>query len=174
MRSVGIDYLSIERFGSDGPKTHLAILGANGVIMEGLDLTTRRSRPRIYPRISPPQNPRPRRRPRPRRPHYRRLDIADDGHYPTPFPAPHSERSEESGVQKAREAHLSESLSHGEANKNYSPAPIATLWVSAPDAFGRLMLSTPFLNSDVPLAASTAPGRMRRRISDPLYRSRST
>ena len=39
VRSVGIDYLSIERFGSDGPKTHLAILGANGVIMEGLDLT---------------------------------------------------------------------------------------------------------------------------------------
>lgn len=39
VRSVGIDYLSIERFGGDGPRTHLAILGANGVIMEGLDLT---------------------------------------------------------------------------------------------------------------------------------------
>lgn len=39
VRSVGIDYLSIERFGSEGPRAHLAILGANGVIMEGLDLT---------------------------------------------------------------------------------------------------------------------------------------
>ena len=39
IKSVGIDYLSIEKFGGDGPKTHLAILGANGVIMEGLDLS---------------------------------------------------------------------------------------------------------------------------------------
>ena len=39
VRSVGIDYLSIERFGGDTPGAHLAILGANGVIMEGLDLS---------------------------------------------------------------------------------------------------------------------------------------
>ena len=39
IKSVGIDYLSIEKFGGDGPKTHLAILGVNGVIMEGLDLS---------------------------------------------------------------------------------------------------------------------------------------
>ena len=39
IRSIGIDYLSIERFGGDSPAATLAILGANGVIMEGLDLT---------------------------------------------------------------------------------------------------------------------------------------
>lgn len=39
IRSIGIDYLSIERFGGDGPSAQLAILNANGIIMEGLDLT---------------------------------------------------------------------------------------------------------------------------------------
>ena len=39
IRSVGIDYLAIEQFGGEGPQAHLPILGANGVIMEGLDLT---------------------------------------------------------------------------------------------------------------------------------------
>ncbi len=39
IRSIGIDYLSIERFGGDAPLATLAILNANGVIMEGLDLT---------------------------------------------------------------------------------------------------------------------------------------
>lgn len=37
--SVGIDYLSIEKFGSKSPDTHLALLGAGIVIIEGLDLS---------------------------------------------------------------------------------------------------------------------------------------
>lgn len=36
---VGIDYLSIQRFG-DGPETHEILLGAGIVVVEGLDLST--------------------------------------------------------------------------------------------------------------------------------------
>ena len=35
---VGIDYLSIQRF-TDGPETHQILLGANVVVIEGLDLS---------------------------------------------------------------------------------------------------------------------------------------
>lgn len=38
MRLVGIDYLSVERFDFDEPTTHLTLLGANVVIVEGLAL----------------------------------------------------------------------------------------------------------------------------------------
>lgn len=37
IRLVGVDYLSIQRFG-DGPETHQILLGANVVILEGLNL----------------------------------------------------------------------------------------------------------------------------------------
>ncbi len=36
---VGIDYLSIEKFNFDKPTTHWTLLGANVVIVEGLDLS---------------------------------------------------------------------------------------------------------------------------------------
>jgi arylformamidase len=36
---VGIDYLSIEKFNFEQPTTHWTLLGANVVIVEGLDLT---------------------------------------------------------------------------------------------------------------------------------------
>ena len=36
---VGIDYLSVERFGFDKPTTHWALLGNNVVVVEGLDLS---------------------------------------------------------------------------------------------------------------------------------------
>ncbi len=39
VRSVGIDYLSIEKFAGQSKAAHLAILSANGLIMEGLDLS---------------------------------------------------------------------------------------------------------------------------------------
>jgi arylformamidase len=38
VRLVGIDYLSVEKFGSEGFETHLALLSAGVVIVEGLDL----------------------------------------------------------------------------------------------------------------------------------------
>src|SRR6185436_14128302 len=38
IRLVGIDYLSVERFKSDGFATHLAFLSHGVVILEGLDL----------------------------------------------------------------------------------------------------------------------------------------
>ncbi len=38
VRLVGIDYLSIERFGSEGFETHQVLLGNRVVIIEGLDL----------------------------------------------------------------------------------------------------------------------------------------
>ena len=38
VRLVGFDYLSVEKFGSDGFETHLALLSAGVVIVEGLDL----------------------------------------------------------------------------------------------------------------------------------------
>lgn len=38
VRLVGFDYLSVEKFGSDGFETHLALLEAGVVIVEGLDL----------------------------------------------------------------------------------------------------------------------------------------
>ena len=38
-RAIGIDYLSIEKYGRESPETHLAILGGGGVILEGLDLS---------------------------------------------------------------------------------------------------------------------------------------
>jgi len=38
VRLVGFDYLSIERFGSEGFAAHLALLSAGVVILEGLDL----------------------------------------------------------------------------------------------------------------------------------------
>lgn len=36
---VGIDYLSVEKFDFEQPTTHLTLLGANVVIVEGLDLS---------------------------------------------------------------------------------------------------------------------------------------
>ena len=38
VRLVGIDYLSVERFGSEGFETHQVLLGNRVVIIEGLDL----------------------------------------------------------------------------------------------------------------------------------------
>lgn len=38
VRLVGLDYLSIEKYGSKVPQTHLTLLGANVVVVEGLDL----------------------------------------------------------------------------------------------------------------------------------------
>ena len=38
VRLVGIDYLSVERFGSEGFETHVTLLSAGVVIVEGLDL----------------------------------------------------------------------------------------------------------------------------------------
>jgi len=38
VRLVGIDYLSVEKFNFDEPTTHLVLLGANVVIVEGLAL----------------------------------------------------------------------------------------------------------------------------------------
>jgi arylformamidase len=39
VKLVGIDYLSIEKFGFDQPTTHWTLLGANVYIVEGLDLS---------------------------------------------------------------------------------------------------------------------------------------
>ena len=39
IRLVGIDYLSIEKFNFDQPTTHLALLGNNVIVVEGLDLS---------------------------------------------------------------------------------------------------------------------------------------
>ncbi len=36
---VGIDYLSVERYGTANPLTHLTLLGAGVVVLEGLDLS---------------------------------------------------------------------------------------------------------------------------------------
>ena len=38
IKLVGIDYLSVEKFGFEKPETHLTLLGAGVVIIEGLDL----------------------------------------------------------------------------------------------------------------------------------------
>jgi arylformamidase len=38
IKVVGIDYLSVEQFGSETYETHLALLGAGVVVVEGLDL----------------------------------------------------------------------------------------------------------------------------------------
>lgn len=38
IKLVGIDYLSVEKFGYEEPETHLTLLGAGVVIVEGLDL----------------------------------------------------------------------------------------------------------------------------------------
>lgn len=38
IKVVGIDYLSVEKFGSESPETHLTFLKAGTVIIEGLDL----------------------------------------------------------------------------------------------------------------------------------------
>ena len=38
LRLVGNDYLSVEKFGAERPVTHLTLLGAGVVILEGLDL----------------------------------------------------------------------------------------------------------------------------------------
>lgn len=38
IKLVGIDYLSVEKFGAEEPETHLILLEANTVIIEGLDL----------------------------------------------------------------------------------------------------------------------------------------
>jgi arylformamidase len=46
VKLVGIDYLSVERFGADGFQTHLAFLSHGVVIIEGLDL--RAVSPGIY------------------------------------------------------------------------------------------------------------------------------
>src|SRR6185295_15110986 len=39
IKLVGIDYLSVEKFGSDDFASHHALLGAGVVIIEGLDLS---------------------------------------------------------------------------------------------------------------------------------------
>lgn len=39
VRLVGIDYLSVEKFNFDEPKTHYALLGNNVVVVEGLNLS---------------------------------------------------------------------------------------------------------------------------------------
>lgn len=39
MELVGIDYLSIEQFGTSNPATHLTLLGAGIIIVEGLNLS---------------------------------------------------------------------------------------------------------------------------------------
>ncbi len=39
VKLVGIDYLSIEKFNFDEPATHLALLGRNVIVVEGLDLS---------------------------------------------------------------------------------------------------------------------------------------
>jgi arylformamidase len=46
IKLVGIDYLSVEKFGAEEAETHLTLLGANIVIIEGLDL--REVEPRDY------------------------------------------------------------------------------------------------------------------------------
>ena len=38
IKVVGIDYLSVEKFGAAEPETHLTLLGAGTMIIEGLDL----------------------------------------------------------------------------------------------------------------------------------------
>jgi arylformamidase len=38
IKVVGIDYLSVEKFGAEEPETHKILLGAGTVIIEGLDL----------------------------------------------------------------------------------------------------------------------------------------
>lgn len=38
IKVVGIDYLSVEKFGAEECETHVTLLGANTVIIEGLDL----------------------------------------------------------------------------------------------------------------------------------------
>ena len=38
IKVVGIDYLSVEEFGAEEPETHLTLLSAGTVIIEGLDL----------------------------------------------------------------------------------------------------------------------------------------
>lgn len=49
VRMVGIDYLSIERFGSPGAPVHRALLGAGILVVEGLNLTEVPSGPcRVY------------------------------------------------------------------------------------------------------------------------------
>ena len=39
VRLIGIDYLSVERYGTTNPATHLTLLGAGIVVLEGLDLS---------------------------------------------------------------------------------------------------------------------------------------
>ena len=38
-RAIGFDYLSIEKYGQSTPEAHLAILGAGGLVLEGLNLS---------------------------------------------------------------------------------------------------------------------------------------
>lgn len=38
IKVVGIDYLSIEKYGTEEPETHLTLLGGGAIIIEGLDL----------------------------------------------------------------------------------------------------------------------------------------
>ena len=39
IRTLGFDYLSVERFGSSVPSAHYTLLGAGIAIIEGLDLS---------------------------------------------------------------------------------------------------------------------------------------
>ena len=39
IKVVGLDYLSVEKYGAAEPETHLTLLGAGTVIIEGLDLS---------------------------------------------------------------------------------------------------------------------------------------
>ena len=54
VRLVGIDYLSIDRFGSGSHPTHLVLLPRNIVILEGLDLS--RIAPGRYHMVALPLN----------------------------------------------------------------------------------------------------------------------
>ncbi len=54
VRLVGIDYLSIDRFGSGSHPTHLVLLPRNVVILEGLNLS--RVAPGRYHMVALPQN----------------------------------------------------------------------------------------------------------------------
>ena len=38
IKVVGIDYLSVEKYGAEEPETHLTLLGGGALIIEGLDL----------------------------------------------------------------------------------------------------------------------------------------
>ncbi|HUK89342.1 MAG TPA: cyclase family protein [Blastocatellia bacterium] len=54
IKVVGIDYLSVEKFGAEEPETHKILLGAGTIIIEGLDL--REVEPADYDMVCLPLN----------------------------------------------------------------------------------------------------------------------